>query len=268
MAPARCIQDYSTTIMLRILKIGGNVLANPAELDKALALFASYEGPAILVHGGGRKASELLKLMGHTPKMINGRRITDESTLEVVTMVYAGLLNKQLVAQLQALNCNAIGLSGADGNLIRAHKRLVKDIDYGFAGDIDEVNAPGFSALLDAGFKPVCCAITHDQKGQLLNTNADTIAASIATALATHYAVDLQYCFEKAGVLLDAEREDTVIPEINRTYYRELKEQGIVHSGMLPKLDNAFDALAKGVELVQIGNLASIRAGKATRLKQ
>ncbi|MEL6973651.1 MAG: acetylglutamate kinase [Bacteroidota bacterium] len=252
--------------MLYILKIGGNVLANPQQLAHALDLFAGYEGPAILVHGGGRRASEILKAMGHTPQMINGRRITDEATLEVVSMVYAGSLNKQLVAGLQARGCNAIGLSGADGNLIRAHKRIVKDIDYGFAGDIDEVDAGGFEALIKAGFFPVCCAITHDKQGQLLNTNADTIAASVAMALAGRYRVILQYCFEKPGVLLDADNDESVIEEINTARYQELKEKGIVHSGMLPKLDNAFGALRKGVSSVYVGNITSLTNGFATHL--
>ncbi|MEL6656197.1 MAG: acetylglutamate kinase [Bacteroidota bacterium] len=252
--------------MLHILKIGGNVLADSQQLGRALDIFASFEGPAILVHGGGRRASEILKAMGQTPQMINGRRITDEATLEVVTMVYAGSLNKQLVAGLQARSCNAIGLSGADGNLIRAHKRIVKDIDYGFAGDVDEVNANGYAALLEAGFRPVCCAITHDKQGQLLNTNADTIAASIATAMADRYQVVLQYCFEKPGVLLDADKDESVIEEINTAQYQELKEKGIVHSGMLPKLDNAFAALRKGVSSVYVGNISSLTNGFATHL--
>lgn len=251
---------------LQILKIGGNVLADQQQLSQALDLFSSYAGPAILVHGGGRRASEILKALGHQPKMINGRRITDEAALEVVTMVYAGSLNKQLVASLQSRACNAIGLSGADGNLIRAHKRIVRDIDYGFAGDIDEVDGAGFQALLEAGFRPVCCAITHDKQGQLLNTNADTIAASIATALAARYTVVLNYCFEKPGVLFNAEQDESVIPKIDAAYYQELKAKGIVHSGMLPKLDNAFRALGLGVSSVRIGNLHSLSNGTATQL--
>ncbi|WP_367391403.1 acetylglutamate kinase [Lewinella sp. LCG006] len=252
--------------MLRILKIGGNVLADPLALDQALSFFADYQSPAILVHGGGREASDLLKKMGHEAKMVNGRRITDAATLEVVTMVYAGLLNKQLVAQLQAKNCNALGVTGADGNLIRAHKRIVKDIDYGFAGDIDAVNTAGFKSLLEGGFSPVCCAITHDKQGQLLNTNADTIASSIAVALAAAYEVELLYCFEKPGVLMDAEDNKSVIGHLNPTSYAELKQEGIVHSGMLPKLDNAFAAIANGVKAVYVGNLESLGNGKATRL--
>jgi acetylglutamate kinase len=252
--------------MLRILKIGGNVLADPQALDQTLSLFASYESPAILVHGGGREASELLKKMGHEAKMVNGRRITDAATLEVVTMVYAGLLNKQLVAQLQAKNCNALGVSGADGNLIQAHKRIVKEIDYGFAGDIDAVNTAGFKSLLEGGFFPVCCAITHDKQGQLLNTNADTIASSIAVAMATSYEVELLYCFEKPGVLMDAEDNKSVIGHLNPESYAELKQKGIVHSGMLPKLDNAFAAIEQGVRAVYVGNLESLQLGRATRL--
>lgn len=253
-------------ITLHILKIGGNVLADEVQLNQALDLFASFDGPAILVHGGGRRASQILTALGHEPKMINGRRITDETALEVVTMVYAGSLNKQLVAGLQSRNCNAIGLSGADGNLIRAHKRIVKDIDYGYAGDIDEIDAAGFQALLEAGFRPVCCAITHDKQGQLLNTNADTIAASIATAMADRYQVVLQYCFEKPGVLMDADDDQSVIQQIDSTYYQELKDAGVVHSGMLPKLDNAFGALRNGVSAVCVGNLQSLASSTATKL--
>lgn len=251
---------------LNILKIGGNVLADDEMLSRTLDLFAAYESPAILVHGGGRKASELLEQLGHIPKMINGRRITDEATLEVVTMVYAGLLNKQLVAKLQARGCNALGVSGADGNLIQAHKRVVRDVDYGFAGDIDAINADGFQVLIDGGFSPVCCAITHDCKGQILNTNADTIAAEIAIALASIYKVSLHYCFEKPGVLIDAEKEDSIIPVINTAKYAELRAAGIVHSGMLPKLDNAFNALGKGVQTIRLGNLDTLLSNKATNL--
>jgi len=252
--------------MLRILKIGGNVLVDPQALDQTLSLFASYESPAILVHGGGREASDLLKKMGHEAKMVNGRRITDAATLEVVTMVYAGLINKQLVAQLQAKNCNALGVSGADGNLIQAHKRVVKEIDYGFAGDIDAINTAGFKSLLEGGFFPVCCAITHDKQGQLLNTNADTIASSIAVALVAAYEVELLYCFEKPGVLQDAEDDASVIEHIHPGSYAELKQQVVVHSGMLPKLDNAFAAIANGVRAVYVGNLESLQSGRATRL--
>ncbi|PSR09634.1 MAG: acetylglutamate kinase [Bacteroidetes bacterium] len=253
-------------VALTILKIGGNVLADADQLHQTLALFTRLAGPAILVHGGGRRADELLAALGHKAQMVNGRRLTDAPTLEVVTMVYAGLLNKQLVALLQAQGCNALGVSGADGNLLRAHQRPVQDIDYGFAGDIDAVNVPAFQALLGARFAPVCCAITHDGAGQLLNTNADTIAASIATALAPHYAVALWYCFEKPGVLLDINDDQSVIPVLDPARYAELKSQGVIHSGMLPKLDNAFATLQQGVQEVQLGNLASLTRQKATRI--
>lgn len=252
---------------LTILKIGGNVLADPTALDAALTLFAAYPGAAILVHGGGKRANELLLALGHTPQMVNGRRITDAPTLEIAVMVYAGLINKQLVAFLQAKDCPALGISGADANAIQAHKRPVTDIDYGFVGDIDTVNAPTFQALLGAGFRPVCCAITHDGHGQLLNTNADTIASALAHALAPHYRVTLDYCFEKPGVLLDADRDDTVIPHLTPVDYARYKAQGIIHSGMLPKLDNAFAALHAGVHQVRIGHVESLRSGAATRVK-
>lgn len=251
---------------LAILKIGGNVLANDQALDQLLSTFAAWESPAILVHGGGRRASELLPQLGIQPQMINGRRITDEATLEVVTMVYAGLLNKTIVAQLQAKGCNAIGVSGADGNLIQAHQRVVETIDYGFAGDIDRIDTAGFSHLLEAGWVPVCCPITHDRKGQLLNTNADTIAATIAAAMGGSYAISLSYCFEKPGVLADAEDDGSVIPKLSSRLYREYRSEGRIHSGMIPKLDSAFQALEQGVGKVYIGNVQSLRSGTATEI--
>ncbi|MEZ4984685.1 MAG: acetylglutamate kinase [Saprospiraceae bacterium] len=251
---------------LTILKIGGNVLADADLLRQALALFKTYTGAAILVHGGGKRATELLEVLGIPAQMVNGRRITDAATLEIVTMVYAGLINKTLVAQLQAIGCNAIGVSGADANLIQAHKRRGGDIDYGFAGDVDVVNAEGFAILLEAGMRPVCCAITHDKNGQLLNTNADTIAASIARGMAATHRVQLHYCFEKPGVLLDVSRDDSVIADMDRVYYQQLKQEGAIHSGMLPKLDNAFEAIQNGVEQVWIGNIDSLQTGSATRL--
>jgi acetylglutamate kinase len=249
---------------LRILKIGGNVLADPAKLDPVLQLFAQWTGPAILVHGGGKRATELARSLGIEAQMVEGRRITDAAMLEIVTMVYAGLLNTNLVAQLQAKGCNAIGLSGADGNTIRAHKRIVRELDYGFAGDIDEVNVASIQALLRADLRPVFCAITHDQKGQLLNTNADTIAASLATALAPFFSVSLQYCFEKAGVLREATDDSSVIPVLNPTEYAALKARGAIHSGMIPKLDNAFAALSAGVREVIIGHSQSLAEATAT----
>ena len=238
---------------LKILKIGGNVINDPAALAKFLFHFAQIPSKKILVHGGGKRASEMAKELGIEPKMVNGRRITDQVTLEIVTMVYAGLLNKNIVSLLQKNNCNAIGLSGADGNTITAHKRIVKDIDYGFAGDVDQIGGKTISALLNSDLTPVFCAITHDAKGQLLNTNADTIASELAVGLSKGYKVELVYCFEKNGVLKDVNDEDSVIERIDLTYFDELKNDGIVSEGMLPKLENCFAALEKGVEKVIIG---------------
>lgn len=244
---------------LTIVKIGGNVINDPDQLISFLKDFSNLEGMKILVHGGGKKASEIADAMGLSPKMTGGRRITDAPNLEVVTMVYAGLLNKNIVAHLQAFNCNALGLSGADANLIRAHKRIVKDIDYGFAGDIDQVDARMINSLLDAQLSPVFSAITHDKKGQLLNTNADTIAAEIAKAMSNVYKVELIYCFEKSGVMRDVEDEDSIIEDIDKLAYAGLVESGIIADGMLPKLKNCFEALEKGVDKVRIGKPVLIR---------
>ena len=238
---------------LRIIKIGGNVINDEAKLAKALKDFAAIDTPKILVHGGGRKADEFIQKTGIKPKMVNGRRVTDEQTLEIVTMVYSGLLNTQIVADLQALNCNAMGLNGADLNLIQSHKRVVKAVDYGFAGDVDFCNGEALSKLIVLGISPVFCAITHDKKGQLLNTNADTIASTLAVALSDFFEVELIFTFEKAGVLYDAEDEASLIPTITKNDYQQLKAKKIIFDGMIPKIDNAFAALEKGVHLVQIG---------------
>ena len=251
---------------LTVLKIGGNVLEDADMLDQVLSYFAELPSPAILVHGGGRKATEVISRLGLTPTMMEGRRITDAPTLEVVTMLYAGLTNKQVVAKLQARGCNALGLSGADGNIIRAQKRPMGTIDYGFAGDVQQINTDSLIALIESGFRPVCCAITHDQKGQLLNTNADTIAACLAAALAPHFAVHLQYCFEKAGVLANPQDDTSVIHQMSSTSYQALKAKGVIHSGMIPKLDNAFAALQQGVISVEVGDLAALSDRKATVL--
>ena len=238
---------------LQIIKIGGNVINDKAKLAAALAEFAKIPTLKILVHGGGRKASELSKQMGIEPTMINGRRVTDEATLEIVTMVYSGLLNTQIVADLQALGCNAMGLNGADLNAIQTHKRVVKDIDFGFVGDVDSCNAELISELIYLGISPVFCAITHDKKGQLLNTNADTIASTLAIALSEYFDVTLTYTFEKPGVLYDANDDNSLIPLIKKADYEQLKTDKIIFEGMIPKIDNAFLALEKGVELVEIG---------------
>lgn len=240
---------------VKIVKIGGNIIENEGELEKFLQLFSLLDGPKILVHGGGKKASQLLPKLGIAPKMTNGRRITDAATLDVVVMVYGGLVNKNVVAQLQAKGTNAIGLSGADGNSIQAHKRPVKDIDYGFAGDVEGVNTAVIAGLLDQGLTPVFCALTHDQKGQLLNTNADTIAAELAIGLSKDFRATLNYCFELNGVLRDIKDAQSVIPHIDSESYKVLVADGVIADGMLPKMHNCFQALERGVAEVRIGNL-------------
>jgi len=240
--------------ILHIVKIGGNVINDSHQLRSFLANFAQLEGFKILVHGGGKKATELANQLGLAPKMMNGRRITDKDNLEVVIMVYAGLINKNIVAQLQKNNCNAIGLSGADGNTIEAHKRIIKDIDYGFAGDIDAVNQSTVKLLLENNITPVFCAITHDKNGQLLNTNADTIASEVASNLSKDYQTILIYCFEKDGVLKDIYDDNSVIENIDLKKYEELKRDHIISDGMLPKLENCFSALQHGVSKIIIGN--------------
>ncbi len=238
--------------MIIVLKVGGNVLSDELALAALLDAFVSLKGSKILVHGGGKKATEIAGQMGIETTMVDGRRITDEAMLDIVTMVYGGLMNKKVVANLQARGQNALGLTGADLNLILAHKREVKTIDYGWAGDIDQVQVDKILPLIRAGVSPVLAPLTHDGHGQLLNTNADTIASSVAVALSQHEEVTLIYSFEKAGVLTDPDNDDSVIPMITPASYLELKQQGIVSGGMIPKLDNAFDALHAGVQEVII----------------
>ncbi|WP_134091432.1 acetylglutamate kinase [Olivibacter sp. XZL3] len=243
-----------STEKLSIVKIGGNIVENETALSEFTKAFAELEGRKILVHGGGKIASKLAGDLGIEAKMINGRRITDLETLKIVTMVYAGLANKSIVALLQANGCDAIGLSGADANTIRTVKRPVKEIDYGFAGDITagSVHADRIQSLLEIGLCPVFSAITHNGEGQLLNTNADTIASALAVGLASNYDISLIYCFEKKGVLSDIKDEHSVIAKIDYPKYATLKVQGIIADGMIPKLDNAFDAISKGVKKVII----------------
>ena len=256
---------------LKVIKIGGNVIDNPESLQQFIADFAMLNGPKILVHGGGKIATKLAEDLGIKSKMVEGRRITDGESLKVVTMVYAGLINKNIVANLQSENCNAIGLSGADGHLIQAKRRPLKEIfskeknesisvDYGFVGDLNEsaVDHQALSKLLEAGFTPVFSAITHDGKGQLLNTNADTIASAIAIAMSKEYETSLIFCFEKAGVLMDVEDESSIISSIDPHYYNELKRQGIINDGMIPKMDNAFEAINKGLKEVYIGKAEAL----------
>ncbi len=256
---------------LHIIKIGGNVIDNPESLDRFLADFSELEGNKILIHGGGKIATRLSEDLGIRSNLIEGRRITDEDSLKVVTMVYAGLISKNIVAKLQGNECNAIGLTGADGNIIRAEKRppvkvlssgkvLDEPIDYGYVGDLNEnsVDTSALQKLLLAGFVPVFSAITHDGKGQLLNTNADTIASVIAVSMAGLYNTSLIYCFEKRGVLRDVNDEDSLITTIDPDSYIDLKMQGLINEGMIPKLDNAFQAISKGLKEVLIGSADSL----------
>ena len=238
---------------LSIVKVGGNVIENEALLLPFLQGFAELTGPKILIHGGGKKASQWAERLGIPVQMNAGRRITDTDTLELITGVYGGQVNKNIVAKLQGLGCNAMGLSGADGNAIQAIKRPVEAIDYGWVGDVQSVNSVFFSQLLNQGLSPVCCALTHDGKGQLLNTNADTIAAQIAIALAKQFDVKLYYCFEQLGVLQSLEDPNSLIEQIDSKKYKDLVDQKIIHQGMLPKMKNAFDALKQGVSKVAIG---------------
>lgn len=286
--------------MIKVIKIGGNVVDNPELLREFVKDFAAMPGMKILVHGGGVMASQMQKAMGMTPLMIEGRRVTDEASLKVVTMVYAGWCNKNITAMLQAQGCNAIGLTGADGNAIKADKRppvyvdsLGKDIDYGYVGDVSakSVNAPFIYSLLSSGIIPVFNAINHDGKGNLLNTNADTIASSIAVAMAnyryrsprevccrceecTHccddgrltHETDLIYCFEKDGVLYDKDDDASVIPEIDKEKFAQLKAEGIVADGMIPKLTNSFKAIDSGVARVVIKHARNLLNDKGTIL--
>jgi acetylglutamate kinase len=238
---------------LTVIKIGGNIIDDDSKLSSFLKEFASVEGKKILVHGGGKLATRMAEGLNIPQKMVDGRRITDAETLKIVTMVYAGYINKNIVAQLQAAGENAVGICGADGNSIFAHKRKNTTIDFGYAGDIDKVNVDFLSDLLSKDITIVMAPITHDGLGQLLNTNADTIAQEIAKALSAHYDVQLIYSFEKAGVLLDANDDSSLIKEISPASYKELKESGAIFAGMIPKLDNAFSALNNGVAKVIIG---------------
>lgn len=251
---------------LIIVKVGGGVLEDPATLNDFLNLFAAIPNKKILVHGGGRAATKLSKQLGIETKMVDGRRITDAETIKIVTMVYGGLINKNAVAALQAKGCNALGLTGVDMNLISAVKRPVAEIDYGLVGDVTSVNTFAFNLLLQADFIPVIAPITHDNKGQLLNTNADTVASSIATSLVNLYDVSLVYCFEKAGVLSDPDHEDSVIAELNFEMFQNYKKEGLIHSGMIPKLDNSFKALEMGVREVLITNASTLNSTKGTHL--
>jgi len=240
-----------------VIKIGGNIIDDDAMLSSFLKEFAAIKENKILVHGGGKLATRVAEAMGISQQMINGRRITDAETLKVVTMVYAGYINKNMVAKLQSFGCNAIGLCGADANIIQAHKRIHPTIDYGFAGDIDSVDTGFLQILLKNNITPILAPVTHDENG-LLNTNADTIAKEVASAMSGLYKVQLIYCFEKNGVLMDAVNDKSIIAQINETTYNDLKNKKIISGGMIPKLDNSFDALKSGVEKVIIGSAENL----------
>ncbi|SHI93089.1 acetylglutamate kinase [Algibacter luteus] len=243
---------------LSIVKIGGNIIEDDEALHAFLKLFSNLKGKKILVHGGGKRATHMASKLGIESKMINGRRITDADTLEVITMVYGGLVNKNVVAKLQALNTNAIGLTGADINSIKSDKRPVKEVDFGFVGDVKEVAYKSIDKLIQADFTPVFCAITHDGNGQLLNTNADTITSQVAVGMSHLYETSIYYCFELNGVLENINDKNSVIKHIDSKIYKDLLEKGIIADGMLPKLENCFDALKHGVHNINMGNTSML----------
>ncbi len=251
---------------LLIVKVGGKIVEEPASLKQLLTDFSNLKGHKVLVHGGGRSATALAAQLGVESKMVNGRRITDEAMLKVVTMVYGGLVNKQLVAGLQALGQNALGLTGADLNYMRSEKRPVKEVDYGFVGDVKEVNASILADLIARDVVPVLAPLTHDKMGNLLNTNADTIAGEAAKALAKYFDVSLMYCFEKKGVLLDENDDDSVIPELTPSLFDKYVQSGIIQGGMIPKLENAFEALHAGVKKVVITRADLIDKNGGTKI--
>jgi acetylglutamate kinase len=253
-------------VKLTIIKVGGKVVEEPESLNTLLDDFSAIAGNKILVHGGGRSATKLSERLGIEAKMVDGRRITDAQTLDVVTMVYAGLVNKNIVAQLQKRNLNAIGFTGADLDIITSVKRPVKTIDYGFVGDVKSVQTEVLLSLIEQGAVPVVSPIGHDGNGQLLNTNADTIASELARAFSRECDVTLVYCFEKPGVLLNADDDTTVIPTLDYKLFKQYQEEDIIVEGMIPKLDNGFDALRCGVKSVVITNTDGLRRGGGTTL--
>ncbi|WP_242156625.1 acetylglutamate kinase [Aestuariivivens sediminis] len=243
---------------LSIVKIGGNIIEDETALNAFLKLFSNLEGYKILVHGGGKRATNIASRLGIESKMVYGRRVTNAETLEVITMVYGGLVNKNIVARLQALQVDAIGLTGADINSIMSEKRPIKDVDFGFVGDVKQVNHNGVNKLIEANFTPVFCAITHDGHGQLLNTNADTIASEIAIGMSHIFETSIYYCFELNGVLRDVNDKNSVIKHMDTNLYAELLVEGVVSDGMLPKLENCFHALRHGVKTINLGNTSML----------
>lgn len=249
---------------LVLIKVGGKIVEEENTLRQLLKDFAAIEDHKVLVHGGGRSATKLAAELGVETKMVNGRRITDADMLRIVTMVYGGLVNKNIVAKLQALGVNALGLTGADMNLIRSEKRPVKEVDYGYVGDVKEVNAELLAGLIKQGIVPILAPLTHDKEGHLLNTNADTIAGEAAKVLAKYFEVTLMFCFEKKGVLMDENDDESVIPEIDREAFKKYVDEGIIQGGMIPKLENAFQAIDAGVKRVVITQASEINNGTGT----
>ena len=264
-----CVLSASVVNMkkLTIIKVGGKIVEETQSLKQLLSDFSKIEGYKVLVHGGGRSATAMAAKLGIESKMVNGRRITDEETLKVVTMVYGGLVNKQIVAGLQAISVNALGLTGADMNYMRSEKRPVKEVDYGFVGDVKEVNAGLLADLIAKGVVPVLAPLTHDKQGNLLNTNADTIAGEAAKALAKHFDVTLMYCFEKKGVLTDENDDESVISNLTPALFEQYVNEGIIQGGMIPKLENSFEALNAGVKQVVITRADLIHTEGGTKIE-
>ena len=240
--------------VLKIVKTGGKLIEDKSRFQEFLKDFSAMEGPKILVHGGGNFATEVATKLGYETKMLDGRRITDANSMQVITMVYAGLISKNIVAGLQKLGSNAVGLCGADGKSVISRKRPVKEVDYGYVGDIEEINVAFISSLLEQGIIPVFSAISYSDDGEILNTNADSIAAEISKAMSREYETELYYCFEKKGVLADAQDDDSVIEVLDKEKYQELVEKKIISDGMLPKLHNCFQALENGVSTIYLGD--------------
>lgn len=254
---------------LTVVKVGGAVVEDDTQLSLLLRDFGNIEGRKILVHGGGRRATQVAARLGIESKMVDGRRITDSDMLEVVTMVYGGLVNKGIVARLQATGVNALGLTGADMNIIRSHKRPLKNgVDFGFVGDVDKADGESLSRLIEAGVTPVVAPLTHDGRGNMLNTNADTMAAETAKALAAIYDVTLIYCFEKPGVMADPDDDTTIIPVITRELFAQLRADGTVSGGMLPKIENALQAVDAGVSRVIITKATAIDGQQGTFIRR
>ena len=249
---------------LKVIKIGGNIIDDEDALNSFLEGFSKLEGPKVLIHGGGKLATKMAEKMNVPVQMTEGRRITDADTLDIIAMVYGGKINKTIVAKLQGFGCNALGFTGADGNMIASVKRPVASVDFGFVGDVEKVNDQLLKMLVENDITPVLCAITHDVKGQLLNTNADTIASEIAIACSRHFKTELYYCFEKGGVLRDVSDNSSVIETIDSDRYRALCSEGVIADGMLPKMSNSFHALDKGVQMVGIGKTEMLFNENAT----